>query len=225
MLSVIIPVYNEENTLEIIVRRLLDLKLDLQIIIVDDGSDDATPLVMDRLANTPKVIALRHNENKGKGSAVITGLTRAQGEITVIQDADLEYDPIDLVTMYHYMTEKKLDVLYGSRILAGSSMSHLRFWLGGRLITFITNLLFKSHITDEPTCYKMIRTPLLKDLKLESTGFEFCPEATAKILKRNIKIPELPVAYYPRKKSEGKKINWRDGYRAVITLLKYKLKK
>ncbi|MFH1851293.1 MAG: glycosyltransferase family 2 protein [Candidatus Neomarinimicrobiota bacterium] len=224
-LSIIIPVYNEIRTIHQLLERVVVVPLDREIIIVDDGSQDGT---VDYL-KSPAPVQLGiskiyfHKRNQGKGAAIRTGLPHAEGDYIVIQDGDLEYDPTDFVTMLA-LARQDHPVVYGSRNLKNNENSYLSFYLGGLLVTYVTNLLFSSKITDEPTCYKMFRRDLIQSLELNCNGFEFCPEVTAKVLHRGIKIIECPINYYPRKIAEGKKTSWKDGVMAIYTLLKYRLK-
>jgi glycosyltransferase involved in cell wall biosynthesis len=226
-LSIIVPVYNEEATLAEIVRRIQATRFDKEIIIIDDGSRDGTGEILKKLeADAPgNVRVLRHAANRGKGAAIITGLQAASGELTVIQDADLEYDPGDYERLVEPFANASVQVVYGSRILARNDRSSFLFYWGGRFLSLVTNLIYGSRITDEATGYKIFRTALLRDLRLVSTGFEFCPEVTAKILRRKIPIHEVPISYKPRSWEEGKKIHWTDGLRAVWVLLRFRFKR
>ena len=224
-ISVIVPIYNEKITLEEIVRRIRAVPIEKEIILVDDGSDDGTEKILAQLEqeSTGDLKVLRHNSNQGKGAAISTGLQVVSGDVTLIQDADLEYNPAEyplLLKMFELNPETQ--VVYGSRILRKNDRSSFTFYWGGRLLSSVTNLLFGTRITDEPTGYKLFRTKLLKDLNLVSKGFDFCPEVTAKILIRNIPILEVPISYNPRPKSEGKKIKWTDGFRAIWVLVKHR---
>lgn len=227
-LSIIIPVYNEKETILKILERVeaVDLgEVAKEIIIVDDFSTDGTREMLKELESRHKVIY--HRKNRGKGMAIRTGLQYVSSDWIIIQDADLEYDPNDYKELLKKIQEPGVQVVYGSRRLhhnyfKSRHSGHI-FAVGGIFITWLTNILYGIKITDEPTCYKMIETKLLKDLNLQCEGFEFCPEVTAKIAKRGIKIYEVPINYYPRRKREGKKINWRDGLEAVWTLIKYRL--
>lgn len=223
------PVFNEKNTITEILKRIeaVDLGLGKEVIIIDDYSTDGTREILK--AYEDKYRILYHEKNRGKGRALRTGLAEASGEITVIQDADLEYDPNDFKIMLEKIMEPGVRVVYGSRRLQHSYFKsrhsgHI-YAFGGILITWFANLLYNSKITDEPTCYKMFKTDLLKSFDLECERFEFCPEITAKIAKRGIKIHEVPINYYPRHKNEGKKINWKDAIEAAWTLLKCRFKK
>jgi len=221
-LSVIMPVYNEATTIAEIVRRVLAVELPKELVIVDDGSTDGT---RELLRQIPPDVAtvLFHKCNQGKGAAIRTALEHVTGEIVIIQDADLEYDPNDYHALIRPIVEGTAQVVYGSRVLkADNPYSHLRFYLGGRLLSLLANLLYGLWITDEPTCYKVFRRELLKGLNLQCRGFEFCPEVTAKIGRRGIPIHEVPIRYAPRTIDEGKKISWKDGLYAVWILLKYR---
>lgn len=222
-LSIIVPVFNEEATLPIIMSRLIALPIDKEIIAVDDASQDGSPALLKQLADQDGVVVLTHTANRGKGAAIRTGLSRARGEYTVIQDADLEYDPGDIVRMLSTAEEHDAEAVFGSRILnPEAGISYRRFYWGGRLLTVVANLLYAVHITDESTCYKMVRTDLMKSLNLTCRRFEFCPELVAKLGRRKIRIYEIPITYSPRKIREGKKIRWHDGLVALWTLFKHR---
>ncbi|MEK8022698.1 MAG: glycosyltransferase family 2 protein [Candidatus Hydrogenedentota bacterium] len=169
----------------------------------------------------PRVKLVKHDRNRGKGAAIRTGLLHVTGAVTVIQDGDLEYDPNDFKNMLDRIREGA-GVVYGSRILGRNQFSYRRFLYGGKFLTLLANLLYGTSITDEPTCYKMARTDLYRRMNLECTGFEFCPEVTAKFARLNERIVEIPIAYNPRSIEEGKKIRWTDGIIAIGTLLKYR---
>ncbi|MBN2053852.1 glycosyltransferase family 2 protein [bacterium] len=217
-LSVVIPVLNERATIGDIIQRVRAVPAVHEIVVVDDGSTDGTTEVLAGLGDS--ITVLRHERNRGKGAAIRTGLEAVTGDMVIIQDADLEYDPQDYMPIMATMLEKQARVVYGSRILSHSRMSYLRFWLGGRFITWCCNLLYGSSLTDEPTCYKMIEADLLRQLDLKGNGFEFCPEVTGKILRCGIPIYEVPIRYAPRTIEEGKKIRWRDGLTALWYLVK-----
>lgn len=221
-LSVILPVYNEKNTIEEIIKRTEAVNLNKEIIIIDDYSNDGTREIIKEKINQKNIIKIFHSKNKGKGACIRSGLEKATGDIVIIQDADLEYDPEDYYKLVKPIMEGKASVVYGSRALGKCKYSYLRYALGGKFLSFLTNILYGSNITDEPTCYKLFKTELIKSLNLKCTGFEFCPETTAKILKRGYKIFEVPISYHPRKIEEGKKINWKDGIKAIWTLIKYR---
>ena len=228
-LSIIIPVYNEKNTIAEILKRIeaVDLGAAKEVIIVDDFSTDGTGEILKSLENNYKIIY--QPKNSGKGAALRAGFMEATGDWLVVQDADLEYNPNDFKAMLKLMREAGALVVYGSRRLEHSYFKtrhsgHI-YAFGGIFITWFTNLLYGAKITDEPTCYKMFKTDFLKSINLECQRFEFCPEVTAKIARRGIKIYEVPISYRPRHKSEGKKINWRDGLEALWILLKYRFVK
>lgn len=223
-LTIIVPVYNEERTLAEIMRRLIALPLDKEIIVVDDASQDSSPDILAGLANEGLIIFYAHEQNKGKGAAIRTGLKHARGKYTVIQDADLEYDPNDIVDMLATGRQHDADAVFGSRTRsARSGISYLRYYWGGKFLTALANILYGVGISDESTCYKLIRTELLKSLNLNCRRFEFCPEVVAKLGRRKIKIFEIPISYAPRKMEEGKKIRWYDGAIAIWTLIRYRV--
>ena len=221
LLTVIIPVFNEAKTIEIIIDRVRQVDIAKEIIVVDDASKDDTVSILKRLDQTDLKI-LQHTHNKGKGAAIQTAIPEIQGEYVIIQDGDLEYDPQDYLKILKAAQSKNAQVVYGSRILSHSRMSYLRYWLGGRGVTWFTNLLFGTKLTDEPTCYKLFESNLFRSLDIRSTGFEFCPEVTAKVLQRKIPIEEVPISYDPRSIEEGKKIRWKDGFIALWVLIKYR---
>jgi glycosyltransferase involved in cell wall biosynthesis len=223
-LSILVPVYNEEKTLPLLLDLLVALPVDKEIITIDDGSSDASPMILKQYADAGKIISLSHPLNRGKGASIITGVAAASGEYSVVQDADLEYDPNDLLEMLKVARRQKADVVFGSRIHnPQAGISYRRYYYGGKLLTFLANLLFRVHISDESTCYKMVRTDLLKSLNLKCQRFEFCPELVAKLGRRKVPIIEIPISYRPRKMEEGKKIRWHDGAVAIWTLIKYRI--
>lgn len=225
-LSVLVPLYNEADTVEELLRRVLSTGLCQEIIVVDDGSGDESAAVVERFAEQhPEVQLVRHEANRGKGAAVRTGIARARGEYTIIQDADLEYDPADIAKLLAVAEEQGARVVYGSRILGGKARSSQRYYWGGRLVSLATSLLYGQRITDEPTCYKLFKTPLLKSLPLREDGFGFCAEATAMVCRLGERIVEVPISYQPRSMAEGKKIRWTDGLRAIWLLLKHRFRR
>ena len=223
-LSVIIPAFNEQATIAELIGQVRAVELDMEIIVVDDGSSDDTPQILKGLAG-PDLTVLTHQTNQGKGAAVRTGLARARGDAIIIQDADLEYDPAEYPELVQPIFAGQTRVVYGSRILnPANGRSSFSFYWGGRLLSLATNLLYGSAITDESTCYKVFETGLLKGLGLSSSGFDFCPEVTGKLLRQGERIVEVPISYRPRSPQEGKKIRWSDGLRAVWVLLRCRLR-
>lgn len=227
LLSIIVPVYNEEKTVKKLIKKVDKIDIDKQIIIVDDGSKDNSKDIIKNLKTKSPLIKKFHRHNKGKGSAIQTGLQATTGKYTVIQDADLEYYPSDLEKLIKPLIKGESNVVYGSRFKYAEKGIYSNFWFysGGQVVNWLANFLYGLKITDEPTCYKIMDTQLLKSLRLEATGFEFCPEVTAKLALRGEKIIELPIRYKPRHFDDGKKISWRDGLIAIQTLLKYRFQK
>jgi len=225
-LSVIIPVYNERELLPKLLKKVEDVKgINKEIIIVDDGSKDGTKDFLNTVRKKYKVVF--HKKNQGKGMAIRTGLKHATGDIVIIQDADLEYDPNDYHKLIKPIIDGKANVVYGSRRLKKQKeeYSSIGFYIGGLGLNLIANILYPNlHITDEATCYKVFKADVINNLDLECKRFEFCPEVTAKLAKRKIKIIEVPISYHPRSIKNGKKINWKDGVEALWTLLKYRFR-
>ena len=224
-ISIVVPVYNEINTLEKVIDRLQEVPfcgLEKEIIIVDDYSTDGTRELIKDYEGMYKVFY--HDYNQGKGAAIRTGLSHVTGDIMVIQDADLEYDPADYDDLIKLIIEGKADVVYGSRLSGGKPSRSFMFThlLGNKLLTFITNLLYNTTLTDMETCYKAFRTDFIRGIEIKSNRFDFEPEITAKVLKRHPRLYELPISYYGREYAEGKKITWKDGIHAVIALIKYR---
>jgi len=225
-LSILIPVYNEEATLEEILRRVLALPIDKELILVDDCSTDGTREILNQYTEHPDIRVVFHDRNSGKGRAVRTALDHATGEIVVVQDADLEYDPADLLPMIAPIENGEADVVFGSRRLKKDNpRSLMTFFIGGMTLNWITCRMYGIRITDCATCYKMMKTDLLRSLNLRCERFEFCPEVIAKLSRRKITIIELPISYAPRTIEEGKKIRWRDGIEALWTLVKFRFSK
>lgn len=223
--TVLIAVYNEERYIEQLLARVLARPEPTEVVIVDDGSVDGTPALLEKArALDPRIKVHTLPGNRGKGAAIREGIALATGDIVIIQDADLEYSPEDYPLLTAPFADPSVQVVYGSRRLRKENkFSYLSFAAGGILLTLLTNILYLADITDEPTGYKVFRTDVLKALKLASTGFEFCPEVTAKILRQGVKILEVPISYSPRTLAEGKKIRFRDGLIAIWTLLKYRV--
>ena len=222
LLSIIIPVFNESRTVEEILRRIDALDIDKELVIVDDASTDRTRSIIDGLnpgLASPAVV-LSHRTNQGKGAAVRTGLASARGQYVIIQDADLEYDPADYAKLLDACTTGNLPAVYGSRFMGRPKNMSFANYLGNRGLSLITSLLFGRMITDMETCYKLVRTDILKSLGLRADRFELEPEITAKLLARKIPIREIPIAYSGRNMAEGKKITWKDGLTAVRVLIR-----
>lgn len=247
-LSVLVPCYNEEETIREIVDRVravdvrlrvrdgrfgqpvspdgtLEMTIEKEIIIVDDGSVDGTRAILTDMTRLPGVFVYHHEQNKGKGAAVRTAIEKATGDMMIVQDADLEYDPRDFPAVLLPIVEGRSQVVYGSRFLGGPRktmfFSHM---LGNKLLTLFTNVLFDTILSDMETCYKAFTRRVAEQLHLKSHGWGFDPEITAKILKRGYRIYEVPISYNGREYDEGKKISWRDGLTVMWTLLKYRLR-
>jgi glycosyltransferase involved in cell wall biosynthesis len=223
--SVLIPAYNEVRTLARCLEAVYSRNpgRTLEVIVVDDGSSDGTYEAAVAAAR-PGTRVLKHERNAGKGAAIRTALSAATGDVVLIQDADLEYDPADYAALLKPFEEGRADVVYGSRIRnAENGRSYSTYYWGGRLLSGWTNLLYGSSLTDEATCYKVFNANLLRSFDLRCAGFEFCPEVTAKVLRRGIKIFEVPISYSPRRMEDGKKIRWHDGVIHLWTLLKLRV--
>jgi len=218
-LSVIIPVYNEVNTIAKIIERVKRVLIEKEIIVVDDGSTDGT---RGKIDSVPGIKILKHETNRGKGAAIRTGLAFAFGELVIVQDADLEYDPNDYLELIKPIEEGVADVVYGSRNLGNNKSGMKAYKWGGVFLSHLANLLYGLRITDEATCYKLFKTDILKGLSLKCQRFEFCPEVTAKLAKRKYRIKEVPISYNPRSFAEGKKIKWTDGVLAIFYLIKFR---
>jgi glycosyltransferase involved in cell wall biosynthesis len=224
-LSVIVPVYNERNTVVEVLRRMRAVELpdaiDLEIIVVDDGSTDGTRDVLNQLRDSTVRILL-HEENRGKGAAVRTGIEVASGDYVLIQDADLEYDPEDWPKLIAPVMRGRAQVVYGSRFTGERRNMLFLHWIGNRMLSLVTNVLYNTTLSDMETCYKLVDRTLLLDLDLRCNRFDIEPEITAKLLKRRIRIYEVPISYMGREFDEGKKITWRDGFAALWTLAKFR---
>ena len=229
-LSIIIPAYNEKKTIDEIIKKVKEVKIPKEIIIIDDFSTDGTRENLKNLKDK-EIKIFFHDKNYGKSHAVRTGIKKATGDIIIIQDADLEYDPEDYYKLVKPIEQGKTKVVYGTRFPKKKGHPSLvhpyqtlsnPFYLANKVLTILTNILYNAHITDEPTCYKVFDAQVLKSINLKSERFEFCPEVTAKVRKKGYKIYEIPISYYPRTVDEGKKINWKDGIEAIWTLIKYR---
>ncbi|MGA1368620.1 MAG: glycosyltransferase family 2 protein [Blastocatellia bacterium] len=227
LLSILIPVYNEASTIREILARVEAVPLGdvrKELIIVDDCSTDGTREILQDLHRDGAHKVYFHSRNMGKGAALRTALTYVTGEIVIIQDADLEYDPAEYAELIKPILEGRADVVYGSRLSGAKVARAFNFWhyIGNKFLTFITNVLYNSILSDMETCYKVFRADVIKNIQIKSNRFDFEPEITAKILKRKHKLYEMPISYYGRDFSEGKKITWRDGFAAIWALVKYR---
>ena len=223
-LSIIVPVYNEEKTLLPLLKKVQNVKLlglKKQIIVVNDGSTDKTADLIKKI-KIPGIQIFQHDKNRGKGAAIRTAIPHTTGDFVIIQDADLEYDPADYEIILKPLLNGRADVVYGSRF-KGVGRAFL-FWhyVGNKLLTFITNILYDTILTDMETCYKAFKGDLIRSIRLRSNRFDFEPEVTAKVLKRGVKLFEVPINYDGRGFEEGKKITWRDGVVALVCLIRYR---
>lgn len=222
-LSIIIPVYNEKDTVLELIARVRASPFDKEILVVDDASTDGTSALL-KTFQGGDIVLLRHDRNRGKGAAIRTALGKASGDVVLIQDADLEYDPKDYAVLLEPLLDGRADAVYGSRFLGGPHRV-LLFWhyLGNLFFTFLTNLLYNVNFSDMGTCYKAFRADVIQSLDLKSDGFGFEPEVTAKICKRKLRIYETPISYSGRTHGEGKKITWKDGFVYLFCLLRYRI--
>jgi len=220
-ISIIIPVYNEEKTILRVLKTLSKLKLGLkkEIIVVDDGSSDNSKEIIKKYARNKREFKLFFKPNGGKGSAVRKGIELATGDIITVQDADLEYNPNDFKKLIRPIIEGKEKVVYGSRFLKKHKPMYKIYFLGNKFLTLLTAILYNARITDMETCYKVFDAKLIKGIKLKSNKFDIEPEITSKILKKRIRIKEIPISYSPRSIEEGKKIGWKDGLQAIWILI------
>ncbi|MCS6771388.1 MAG: glycosyltransferase family 2 protein [Kiritimatiellae bacterium] len=227
-LSIVIPVYNEARTVETILNRVrsVDVGLRKEIILVNDCSTDGTREVLERLAKEdPTLVVLHHERNRGKGAALRTGFARATGDIVLIQDADLEYDPREYPQLLQPILDGHADVVYGSRFIGGGPHRVLFFWhmVGNKFLTLLSNMMTNLNLTDMEVCYKVFRREVLQGIVIKEERFGFEVEITAKVARKRCRIYEVPVSYHGRTYEEGKKINWKDGVRALWCIIRYRL--
>ena len=225
-LTVLIPVYNERSTVAEIIRRIraVEIPLTLQVIVVDDGSSDGSDKVLQALEDST-VRVIRHTHNQGKGAAIRTGMEAMTGDLLLIQDADLEYDPDDWPRLLEPILKGKARVVYGSRFTGERKNMLPLHWFGNRMLSLVTNILYSSTLSDMETCYKLFDAEVLKGITLVSDRFEFEPEITAKVMRRGFRIYEVPISYAGREANEGKKITWRDGFGAMAALIRFRFTK
>lgn len=221
MLSVVIPVYNEQETVKQIIKRILDVKIEKEIIVVDDGSSDKTPEILKSLDYSDLKVYLK-DKNEGKASAVRCGIEKSKGDYIIIQDADMEYFPEDYKKLLRPLIRKECDAVYGNRFPLGRKNMFFKQWAANKLLTLLTNILFFGNISDMETCYKVISAPLLKSLDLKEENFDIEAEISAKLLKKRVKIRNIPIRYMGRSYEEGKKIGFKDLVSAVKVLFKYR---
>jgi len=222
LLSVVMPAFNERDTIDEIVRRVLAVPIRIELIIVDDASRDGTRERLQELQRELGFTLVLHPENRGKGAALRAGFERVTGDIVIIQDADLEYSPEEYPSLIELICLGRADVVYGSRFLGRHRVFLFTHYMGNRLLTMVTNVLYNTILTDMETCFKVMRTEVLRSMTLESNRFGIEPELTAKIFKRGYRVYEIPITYDGRGYEEGKKIGWRDGVVALWVLLKYR---
>jgi len=220
-ISVIMPVFNEKETIEEVLRRIKNVKLKKEIIVVDDYSTDGTRQLLKRI-NDKEIKVLFHSGNKGKGAAIRTAQTYITGDVVIIQDADLEYEPKDYLNLVKPIKNGRASVVYGSRFLGVHKFSSFWNYLGNKFLTWVTNVLYRARLTDMETCYKAFKSPIFLNLNIKAKRFDFEPEITARILKANLRVVEVPVTYYARYRKTGKKITWKDGLVTLWALIKYR---
>jgi glycosyltransferase involved in cell wall biosynthesis len=223
LLSVIVPVFNERTTVAEVIRRIraVSLPVDVEVVVVDDGSSDGTDKVLAALGDST-VRVINHPRNRGKGAAIRTGMEAVRGDLVLVQDADLEYDPADWSKLLEPILRGKARVVYGSRFTGERKNMMPLHWIGNRFLSLITNILYSTTLSDMETCYKLFDRRVLEGITIESDKFDFEPEITAKVLRRGFRIYEVPISYAGREADEGKKITWRDGFGAIKALVKYR---
>lgn len=224
IISIIVPVFNEKNTIEEIIKTVLETPYKKEILIIDDGSSDGTRDILNNF-NHRDIRIIFHEKNYGKGKAIQTGISNVKGDIVIIQDADMEYDPSEYSTLLQPIITGRADVVYGSRFMGLGAHRVLYFWhyIGNKFLTLLSNIFTDLNLTDMECCYKVFTRDALKGITIKENRFGFEPEITAKIAKKNLRIYEVPISYYGRTYAEGKKINWKDGLRAIYCILKYNL--
>ena len=222
VLSVVMPVFNERQTIEEIIQRVRAVRMRIELIVVDDASTDGTTAILETLQKAHGFVLLKQPRNAGKGAALRRGFAAVTGDLVIIQDADLEYSPEEYPLLTELICAGRADVVYGSRFLGRHRVFLLTHYLGNRMLTFIANLLYNTMLSDMETCYKVMRTDVLRSMELKSDGFGIEPEITAKLFKRRYRVYEVPISYDGRGYEEGKKITWRDGIIALWVLLKYR---
>jgi glycosyltransferase involved in cell wall biosynthesis len=225
LLSVVMPAYNEQDTIEEMIRRVLAVPIRTELIVVDDGSKDQTREILARLAKELPIKVILQPQNGGKGSALRRGFAEVTGDLVIIQDADLEYSPEEFPELIELIVQGRADVVYGSRFLGRHRVFMFSHYVGNVIVTFFTNVLYNTMLTDMETCYKVMTSEIAKSLDLESNRFDIEPEITAKLLRAGHSILELPIRFEPRSRAQGKKIGWKDGVRAIQVLLKYRFSK
>lgn len=228
VLSVLMPVYNEKATLHEIIRRVREVEIQKEIVLVDDGSTDGTrELLRDEIEGKyPDVKVYFHPQNRGKGAAIRTAIEKATGDYLIVQDADLEYDPKEYFTLLEPLLDGRADVVFGSRFLGGGAHRVHFFWhrIGNGFLTLLSNMLTNLNLTDMEVCYKVFKAEVIKNIPLRCNRFDFEPEVTAKVARRKCRIYEVPISYSGRDYDEGKKIGWRDGVQAIWTIIKYRFR-
>ena len=222
IVSFLIPAFNEARTIAEVIDRVSQLPFEKQLIVIDDGSTDETPAILERLSEGRDDMVVIRQENRGKGAAIRAGIPRIEGEIVVIQDADMEYDPAEVPSLIDPIVQGHADVVYGSRLAGGRPQRAYLFWhlLGNRFLSLFTGILYNTTLSDMETGYKAFRSDVLRSLDLRENDFAIEPEITGRICKLHLRIYELPISYYGRTYAEGKKITWRDGFKAVWVLIR-----